>query len=246
MCGRGGLDYDWKTLWQWMNLSGEAPEGGVRRLNVAPSQRRRGDVDWTELPVVRDRDGERRVDDLVWPLVPFWMNGELPKYSTANCRSEADQAFSETVAKKPAYRDAWRRGRRCLVPMSWFYEWDKRVSPRQPWRVFPAEDPLLVMAGLWERSRPEDGETIESFTIVTTEPNRLLADIGHNRSPVMLRPDDFEIWLTGDAGDAERLILPPPDDLLRAHRVTRRVNNPYYEEPDLLEDTDPPAEEKRN
>jgi putative SOS response-associated peptidase YedK len=235
MCGRGGLDYDWKTLWQWMDLAGPPPDGHVRRLNVAPSRRRRGDVDWTALPVVRAEEGGRRVDELVWPLVPFWLRGELPKYSTANCRSESGQPFSATVARKPAFREAWKRGRRCLVPMSWFYEWDKRDKPSQPWRVLPANDPLLVMAGLWDRTHPPDGEPFDSFTILTTSPNRQLAGIGHNRSPVLLGPADFETWLVGEPSAAERVIEPPGEELLRVEPVTRRVNNPEYDGEDLLE-----------
>ncbi len=235
MCGRGGLDYDWKTLWRWLDLDGAPPDGGVRRLNVAPSRRRRDRVDWATLPVVRRSDGGRRVDPLVWPLVPFWLRGELPKYATANCRSEPDQPFSATVARKPAYREAWKRGQRCLVPMSWFYEWDKRVKPSQPWRVLPADAPLFVMAGLWDRTQPAEGEPFDSFTIITTEPNTQLAGVGHDRSPVLLDPDDFETWLRGDREHAQRLIGPPPEDGLRVEPVTRKVNNPEYAGDDLLE-----------
>lgn len=239
MCGRGGLNYDWKTLWAWLDLTGAPPDGGVERLNVAPSRRRRDGIDFSSLPVVRSGDGGRRVDELVWPLIPGWLKGDLPEFSTANCRTEAGRPFSETVGRKPAFRTAWKRRQRCLVPMSWFYEWDKRPrernQPSQPWRVFPASDPLLVMAGLWDRSTPADGPAIDSFTILTTEPNRLLAGIGHNRSPVLLGRDQFEAWLAGDPDEAERLIGPPGDELLQAHPVTRRVNNPGYQGRDLLE-----------
>jgi len=182
MCGRGGLDYDWKTLWEWLQLPGAAPTGQVRQLNFAPSVRRGGQVRWTRIPVVRiDAGGQRRIDPLAWPLVPGWLKGELPKFSTANCRSELGRPFGEVVAGKPTFRNAWRRGQRCLVPMSWFYEWDKRNSPRQPWRVLPGHGPLLVMAGLWDRSQAGPSELLESFTVITTGPNRLLAEIGHDR-----------------------------------------------------------------
>ncbi|MDT8450918.1 MAG: SOS response-associated peptidase [Wenzhouxiangellaceae bacterium] len=237
MCGRGALDYDWKTLWAWLDLSGTPPDGGVHRLNVAPSTRRRGEVEWKRLPVVRAGDEGRRVDELVWPLIPAWTKGDLPKFSTANCRSEPEQPFSATVAKKPAFRNAWNKARRCLVPMCWFYEWDKRPREHgeasQPWRVFPADDPLLVMAGLWERSPTAGGDPLESFTIITTSPNRLLESIGHSRSPVLLRPEAFAPWLTGTDDEAEALIGPPDDDLLEAEPVTRRVNNPEYQGKDL-------------
>jgi len=236
MCGRGGLDYDWKTLWEWLQLSDEAPSGHVRWLNFAPSVKRGGQVHWTRIPVVRlDDGGRRRIDQLVWPLVPGWLKGELPKFSTANCRSEPGHHFGEVVAQKPAFRTAWRRSQRCLVPMSWFYEWDKRCKPRQAWRVLPKHEPLLVLAGLWDRSRNQHGELLESFTVITTGPNRLLAEIGHDRAPVVLRAPDFETWLSGREAAAQDLIVPPAGDSLSAHRVTLRVNNPEYQGEDLLE-----------
>jgi putative SOS response-associated peptidase YedK len=172
---------------------------------------------------------------MVWPLVPAWMKGELPKFSTANCRSEPGERFSETVAKKPTFRNAWRKNQRCLVPFSWFYEWDQRSQPKQPWRVLPASAPMLVMAGLWDKTCPAEGAPFRSFTLVTTGPNRLLTEIGHHRAPVILEPQSWQTWLNGAPEAAEALIQPPPDDSLRAHRVTARVNNPGYQEEDLLE-----------
>ncbi len=239
MCGRGGLDYDWSRLWNFFNLTGEVPEGGMRVLNLAPSWRGREGVAWNRVPVIRQIETGRQMTPLVWPLIPYWLKGELPKFSTANCRSEDDKTFSESVAKKPTFRNAWKRDQRCLVPFSWFYEWDQRTKPKQPWRILPANDPFLVMAGLWDNSPLPNGEIVESFTIVTTGPNRLLADIGHHRSPVMLNSAGWVHWLKGSKTDAETLIRPPPDDLMKAHRVTTRVNNPGYQEADLL--TDLPA-----
>lgn len=216
-----------------MNLAGTPPEGGVRMLNVAPSTRRGGQVRWTRIPVVVPAERGRELRPMVWPLIPVWKKGELPDFSTANCRSEPDRPFSETVARKPTFRGAWKHGRRCLVPFSWFYEWDQRSKPKQPWRVMPVHDPVLVMAGLWERSVTSEGETFESFTIVTAGPNQLLRDIGHHRSPVTLQPEEWDTWLQGNPSEAEALIRPPPDGTLHAEPVTRRVNNPGYEGEDL-------------
>ncbi|GAB4173307.1 MAG: SOS response-associated peptidase [Wenzhouxiangellaceae bacterium] len=235
MCGRGAIDYDWATLWAWMQLPGEPPDGHLRRLNIAPSTRKGGEVVWTRMPVVRlNEHGTPRLDELVWPLIPPWLHGELPKFSTANCRSESDRPFGAVVRSKPAFRNAWYKGRRCLVPMSWFYEWDKRQKPSQPWRIRPREDPLLVMAGLWDRTSDSDGQLLDSFTIITTGPNSLLERIGHQRAPVLLRPDRFEQWLQGDEAQAEALIRPPPDEWLVAEPVTRRVNNPGFQGEALL------------
>lgn len=234
MCGRGGLDYSWERIYRYMDLGGLPPGGGVRQPNVAPSTRRAGEVRWRRVPVVRKGPEGRCIDALVWPLVPHWLKGELPRFSTANCRSESDHPFSETVAQKPAFRNAWKRDQRCLVPFSWFYEWDQRARPRQPWRVRAVDRPVLVMAGLWDHSPDRDGKTIESFTIVTTTPNRLLTDIGHHRSPVILEPEEWECWLNGTPSEAERLVRPPADGTLEAEKVTTRVNNPEYQGDDLF------------
>lgn len=236
MCGRGGLTYTWKTIWEYLNLIGQPPDGGPEIRNLSPSYRRADEVVWSHVPAVRSDEGGRTLYNLVWPLVPFWLKGELPKFSTANCRSEPDTPFSETVAGKPAFRNAWKRNQRCLVPMSYFYEWDQRTTPKQPWRIYPTGAPVLVLAGLWERSPRPDGEMLESFAIVTTEPNRLLTDIGHHRAPVVLEPDDWDDWLNGEPEAAEALIRAPGDAGLAAHRVTRRVNNPGYQEADLLQE----------
>ncbi len=238
MCGRGGMDFDWRTVWRYLSLAGDPPDGGERRLNIAPSTRRRDGVDWRTLPAVRSVDGERQVDALVWPLVPHWLKGDLPKFSTANCRSEADTPFAETVTGKPTFRTAWKRGQRCVVVLSWFYEWDQRTRPRQPWRVLPADGPVLTLAGLWDRSPTGEDSMMESCTIVTTQPNALLRDIGHHRAPVLLDGPAVEAWLDGSDDDAQAVVRPPPDDALRAHPVSARVNNPHYEEDDLLEASD--------
>jgi putative SOS response-associated peptidase YedK len=236
MCGRIGLAYSWKQLWELFNLPGPVPEEGIRVLNLGPSWKTGDTFHWNRVPVVRATASGREAAGLVWPLIPVWVKGELPKFSTANCRSEAGVPFSETVRHKPTFRGAWKAQRRCLVPVSWFYEWDQRSKPKQPWRILPRQGCFLVMAGLWDRSPLPDGSDLESFTIVTTEPNQLLRDIGHHRAPVMIDSDQWDTWLSGAPEQAETLIRPPPDDLMRAHQVTTRVNNPGYQGDDLPED----------
>lgn len=235
MCGRVGLAYSWKQLWELFNLSSPVPEEGIRVLNLGPSWKSGDQIHWSRVPVIRAAPEGREAAGLVWPLIPAWLKGELPKFSTANTRSEEGVPFSETVRQKPTFRSAWKHHRRCLVPVSWFYEWDQRSKPKQPWRILPRDGDFLVMAGLWERSPLPDGSDLESFTIVTTQPNQLLTDIGHHRAPVMIDPDHWDVWLSGSPGDAEALIHPPADDLMHAHPVTTRVNNPGYQEEDLLE-----------
>ena len=97
---------------------------------------------------------------------------------------------------------------------------------------------MLVVAGLWDETIPPGAVPFRSFTLVTTEPNQLLRDIGHHRAPVILGPDQFSTWLEGSAEAAQAIIAPPTDGSLSAQRVTTRVNNPGYQEEDLLEPAD--------
>ena len=238
MCGRVGVITHWQDRWSQTRFD-RVPEP-IERYNIAPSRyRRKGDpasIQWSQLPVLRDREGQRCVEMLVWPLIPHWMRGALPEYNTANCRSEPDTPFSRVAARKPAFRHAWNKQQRCIVLVSFFYEWDQRSKPKQPWRVAPAHEPFLALAGLWEQSTTDEGQTRQSCTIITTEPNRLLSDIGHHRGPVMLSPEEWDTWLTGEPETAEAVVARAyPSEALEAQRVSRAVNNPDYDDPALME-----------
>ena len=120
------------------------------------------------LPVVRlDRDGRRSLDLLRWGLIPYWAKD--PSIG-ARCIN----AMAETVAAKPAFRDAFRR-RRCLVPVDGFYEWQKRpAGKKQPYAIVSADGKPFAMAGLWENwKEPQSGETVRTFTIITGQPKSL-------------------------------------------------------------------------
>jgi putative SOS response-associated peptidase YedK len=127
--------------------------------NGAPTQ---------SLPVVRlDEDGHRSLDLLRWGLIPFWAKD---KSIGARCIN----AMCETVATKPAFRDAFRR-RRCLVPADFFYEWEKTPSGKQPYAIGLADGSPMAFASLWERwKEPEAGNIVQTFTIITGPPNSLL------------------------------------------------------------------------
>ena len=231
MCARGAQVFSWQQLFQAMSLPGQAPDGGLQRFNVSPSAMGKHGAEWTRLPVISaDDEGRRTIHGMVWPLIPFWCHGELPKFSTANCRSEPDEAFSTTVAKKPAFRDAWQKNRRCLIPFSWFYEWDQRTQPKQPWQVSMKHHPIMVMAGLWDVTETSSKQTLLSCTIVTTAPNQTLKDIGHHRSPVLLREKDWDVWLKSSGEEAQTLLQPPHDDWLEAKAVSVKINNPHFQE----------------
>ena len=95
-------------------------------------------------------------------------------------------AMAETVATKPAFRDAFARGQRCIVPVDAFYEWKKTPAGKQPYAIAGADSLPLAMAGLWERWKDRStGDTVQTFTIITTVPNELCGAI-HDRMPVVL------------------------------------------------------------
>ena len=142
-------------------------------------------------------------------------------------------ARSETVAEKPAFRRAFA-SRRCVVPASAFFEWEATPEGKQPYAFAQAEGGLLALAGLWERWE-KGPEPVETFTIITTAANELLGRI-HDRMPVILDPDGVETWLDQETSAQELggLLVPMADGLLDCHQVSRKVNSPKNNSPDLL------------
>jgi len=187
-------------------------------------------------PVVRvGRDsGGREAALLRWGLVPFWAKDAKMAYSTINARAEE-------VASKPAYREALKK-RRCLVPADAFYEWQRLDSKtKRPFAFALKSGEPYAFAGLWESWRPKDENNadavaLETFTILTTDPNPLMEPV-HNRMPVILAPKDYDRWL--DPGDQARppvdLLRPYPAERMRAWPVSDRVGNVRNNEPALLE-----------
>ncbi len=143
-------------------------------------------------------------------------------------------ARSESVDRRPAFRDAFRR-RRCLVPADGFYEWKKTNGVRQPYHFALTDGGLFAFAGLWERWKDEEGERKDSFTILTTDSNRTVAEV-HDRMPVILSPKRFGIWLDGEAPPhvLRALMVPFPADRIKARPVSRLVNSPHNDSPDCL------------
>jgi len=182
-------------------------------------------------PVVRlNRDSGRREFALLrWGLVPFWAKEAKIGYSTFNARAEE-------AATKPAFREALKK-RRCLVPADAFYEW-KRLDKKtkHPFAIALRSGEPCAFAGLWERWQPKEGEPLESYTILTTDPNELMEPI-HNRMPVILEPRDYERWL--DSSDQARppvdLMRPYPAEKMRAWPVSDQVGNVRNNDAHLLE-----------
>ncbi len=187
------------------------------RFNIAPGQ--------GVATIHRSREGERVLALRRWGLVPRWARD--PKIG-----SRLINARSETVAEKPAFRDAFRR-RRCLVPADGFFEWAAAQSgPRQPWYIGLTGHPCFGIAGLYESWEGPEGERIDSCLLLTTDANQRLRRI-HARMPVILGPGDFALWL--DPGVTEPAQLAPllrsyPDEAIELRPVSRRMNRPEHDD----------------
>lgn len=218
MCGRFTLHVFPEEIAAWFGLE-QAPLLQPR-YNIAPTQ---------PVGIVRlsGAGGTREWALAHWGLIPSWAKDSSIGARLINARSE-------TAGEKPSFRAALKR-RRCLIPASGFYEWKQAARAKQPYLIRPRDGGLLAMAGLWERWMGADGSEIDSCTIMTTEPNELLAEI-HNRMPVLLEPEDFDQWL-GTGADATRpeleqllhLMRPYPSDRLTVLAVSRFVNDPRHE-----------------
>ena len=251
MCGRftlvpGGAE----QVPEHFDVHASAPPA---RWNLAPSQ---------EAPVVRIAPGAeveggiagtRELVYLAWGLLPAWVRDPRGARAPINARAE-------TVAEKPSFRAAYAR-RRCLVPASGWYEWEKppadsarprgvRAPAKQPWLLWPefAGSPddrgLFAMAGIWERWEPrgEVGEVgdaaspRESFAILTTEAHASIAGI-HPRMPVVLRPEEYRAWLEpgADREHLQALLRPSGRPGITARPVSPLVNHARSESPQCIQ-----------
>ncbi len=193
----------------------------VPRYNIAPTQR---------VPIVRRISaGPRELAFAQWGLVPHWAKDSAIGNKLINARAE-------TAAEKPSFRDAMKR-RRCLIPADGFYEWQKRGKGKQPWLLRVKGARPFAFAGLWSQwKNPEDGATLESCAILTTTPNELIATV-HDRMPVILPETTWQRWLD-DAPPGTPftdLFLSFPAAQMEAFPVSKRVNSPANDAPDLVE-----------
>jgi putative SOS response-associated peptidase YedK len=223
MCGRFQASRSAAEVARWFKTTGPLPNSR-ERYNAAPTQ--------SLLTVLGDREsGELRLETLRWGLIPFWAKDATIGYKTIN-------AMCETVASKPAFREAFK-SRRCLVPADAFYEWKKLdAKTKQPYRFAMADESPFAFAGLWERwNEPASGETVKSFTIITCPPNPLCAPI-HNRMPVILDQADYSRWLgeaPADADELQALLRPFPAERMQAHEIGPRIGNVKNDDAALIE-----------
>ena len=224
MCGRFTLATEADKL-RWAFPGFVFPDEIRPRYNIAPSQ---------NVTAVLN-DAVDRARELKWGLVPHW--AQDPKIG-----NRMINARSETLHEKPAFRNAYRR-RRCLIFADGFYEWrkDPGAKTKTPVYIRLASEAPFAFAGLWERWEPTGESPLFSCTIITTEPNPLVAEI-HNRMPVILPAEDHAAWLAcGDTPpDAlSGLLGPYPASEMVARPVSRRVNNPRVDSPDCIAPPEP-------
>ena len=183
------------------------------------------------LPVVTAADGGRTLEQMRWGLVPAWAKNDKQSYATFNARAD-------TVATKPAFRSAWKAGRRCLIITDGFYEW--RRSDKQPYFISLGNRQPLTFAGLWEEWRSPTGEILRSCTVITTDANSLIGNI-HNRMPVILGPENWAPWLGEESCEAAALLLPFPSEHMTMWPVNKRVGNVKNNDAGLIDRVSLPA-----
>lgn len=196
------------------------------RWNIAPTQ---------DVGVVRLLDGRRHLDLLRWGLLPPWTKD--PKKGPLLINARAD-----TVAEKPSFRHALKQ-RRCLVPADGFFEWAPppegapKTAKKQPYWFRPKDERPIALAGLWETWQPEEGPAVQSFTLITTDANEVVAPV-HDRMPVILPPQAWDRWLdpqVRDVAEVVPLLRPYPAELMTARPVSQRLNSAREDDASLVE-----------
>ena len=220
MCGRFTQERPASELAEIFAAEPLRDDAGAH-FNVAPTD---------EATVVVQRENRRAVTGYRWGLIPHWA-------TEAKVGSRMFNARAETLTTSPAFRDAFRR-KRCLVPVDSFYEWKRDGTIRQPYRVVRRDGRPLALAGLWAGWHDPATQTVRrTFTIVTTTPNKALAEL-HDRMPVIVPDDAWDLWLDPTPSDPAELLglLAPTDDVeLETYPVERFVNDVRRDGPELIQ-----------
>ncbi|HOG66563.1 MAG TPA: SOS response-associated peptidase [Bacteroidales bacterium] len=216
MCGRYSFAPDLKIVNEHYDIS--VNDGDLTpNYNCAPSQL---------LPVITN-DKSIGFNFFRWGLIPFWAKDISIGNKFINARSE-------TILEKPSFRNAFRQ-RRCLVSADAFYEWKQEVKEKIPYRIFLKNQNIFSMAGIWEKCKLPNGETIFSFAIITTQPNTLMTKI-HNRMPVILDKKGEDLWINNtDEKELTNLLKPFPAEQMTAYRISNLVNSPRNNSPKIIE-----------
>ncbi len=219
MCGRFTLTVDPAELKEKYHAS--FPERFSPRFNISP----------TQAVLAIPNDGKNAADFFVWGLIPSWAKDPSIGNRMINARGE-------TLGEKPSYRGAYKY-KRCLIPADGFYEW--KVQPgtksKTPYFIHMKDGMPFAFAGLWDEWHDADGSPIRTCTIITTNPNGLMAPI-HDRMPVILRPEDYAEWLDPSPrvpATLQHLIAPFDESQMEAYPVSALVNSPSNDRAELVE-----------
>jgi len=222
MCGRFTQQRPTAELAELFRAEPLVEDTGAR-FNVAPSQ--------GVIAVVQPPDDRRLLTTFRWGLIPSWAQDPKIGYRTINARAE-------TVFTSPVFRTSIRK-KRCLIPVDSFYEWRRTEDrPKQPYAIRRRDGAPLALAGLWSSWKdPLSEEWLRSCSIVTTTPNELMARI-HDRMPLILAPEAWELWLDpalDDVAELRGLLVPSPAADLEAYPVSTLVNSTRNEGAALIE-----------
>ncbi|MBU1368280.1 MAG: SOS response-associated peptidase [Bacteroidetes bacterium] len=204
MCGRFQLSVTGKQISERFNTE-VFDELYKPSYNCAPGQ---------FLPVIANSE-PKKLQSFFWGFIPPWIKSGQPFKPLINSRAE-------TIAEKPAFKNAFRT-QRCIIPANGFYEW-ATTAGKQAYRIFLKSEDLFAMAGIWTSFTQSDSTIRQHFSIVTTEANALMKPI-HSRMPVILRPDEEQMWLfENDTEKLKKLLHPFPADQLQKLAISKRIN----------------------
>jgi putative SOS response-associated peptidase YedK len=221
MCGRAYETYTADELYfRYLNLSPPFLLPITPVYNLAPTQ---------NSPIVRVLDGEKRIDPMRWQLAPYWAPEFSTKLSTINAKSET--IFESGLYKKLIVR------RRCIVPISGFYEWKKDGAKKRPFKIFMPDEPIMSLAGVWDVWHRGSADEGHSFSIITTAGNTVMCDL-HDRMPVILGRDMEADWLNPEIHEPEQIkamLRSCPKEWLKTVEVSTLVNSPKNNIAEVLE-----------
>lgn len=226
MCGRFTQTTSQQTLLNRFLVkifSSEIEEKMRPRYNLAPSQ---------DAVVITSAGSPetRELQMMKWGLIPSWSKESALKLNTINAKAES-------VKESLVFREPFKRSR-CIVPANGFFEWQAGTSPKQPHYIYPADSgDLFAFAGLWDRWSGPDGQSISSFTILTTVANAFMEPI-HHRMPVILDDQDYSTWLGEkpcDMQQIEALLKPAAEGCMAKHKVSTFVNKAKNDAPETIQ-----------
>ncbi len=223
MCGRFTQLRTWQQVHGLYELPAtEVPTLLQPRYNGAPTQH--------FAVCCMDAEAGKAVELLRWGLIPFWAKD-------VSIGSRLINARAETVHEKPSFRRAFK-SRRCLIPVDGWFEWQSQEGGKQPYFLTAADESPLSFAGLWD-SWTQAGQSLETFTIITTQACPDLKEV-HHRQPAIVAPQDFHVWLDPETPVdlLLQLVRLPYEGPFGRRAVSRRVNNPRNDDSAILQPWD--------